>query len=410
LAVRWRKSRKRGGDRIATLPAWGEVVLDLDDEQAADLAGRRAVQVTPEGEGRWRVRAGSAVGVLVGDGWELRIRPALHVPRLMFLLAYAADQKGWKDIVAPFEKERDEVAAVASGFAWHAIRALERGPIRGYRRREERSDALRGRIRFADQIARGAGLPIPLEIAYSDYTPDVLENRMLLTAASLLLRIPRVAPSARRRLLHVRSQLEAVEYLRDWREARAPSATRLNEHYRPALALAELVLRSLSISQETGEIESTTFVFDMNKVFEDFVTAAFTEAMRKHGGTVRPQVGEYWLDEGEQLRLRPDIGWWDGTRCLAVLDAKYKAIDDGLLRHDDAYQMLAYCTAYGLDRGYLIYAQDSGLEPATHVVRNAQTELVVVALDVRQEPEVLLKQVERLADRVVTRVLRPVAA
>ena len=106
--------------------------------------------------------------------------------------------------------------------------------------------------------------------------------------------------------------------------------------YRPALALAELVLRNLSLSEETGELSSATFIFNMNKVFEDFVTAAFTSAMRKHGGTVRPQVGEYSLDKGAQLKLRPDIGWWDGDRCLAVLDAKYKAIDDGLLRHDDA--------------------------------------------------------------------------
>jgi hypothetical protein len=49
----------------------------------------------------------------------------------MFLFAYAADQRGWKDIVAPFKEERDEIAAVASGFSWHASRALERGPIRG---------------------------------------------------------------------------------------------------------------------------------------------------------------------------------------------------------------------------------------------------------------------------------------
>lgn len=342
--------------------------------------------------------------MLVGDGWELRIRPRLDVPRLMFLLAYATDQKGWKDIVAPFERERDEVAAIASGFSWQASRALQRGPIRGYRRRDERADALRGRIRFADQIARGAGLPIPLEITYSDYTPDVLENRMLLTAASLLLRLPRVSADARRRLRHVRAQLETVQMLRDWRGVRAPATTRLNEHYRPALALAELVLRSLSISQEAGKLESTTFVFDMNKVFEDFVTVAFTDSMRRYGGTVRPQVGEYSLDVGARLRLKPDIGWWDGSRCLAVLDAKYKAIDDGLLRHGDAYQMLAYCTAYSLRRGYLVYAKDSGVEPTTHVVRNAETEIVVESLDVEAEPDTLIAQVRRLADRIAADV------
>jgi 5-methylcytosine-specific restriction enzyme subunit McrC len=334
--------------------------------------------------------------VLIGDGWELRIRPRLDVPRLMFLLAYAADQRGWRDILAPFKGHRDEVAAVASGFSWHALRAVERGPIRGYQRRDERRDNLRGRIRFADQVARGGGLAIPLEISYADYTADVLENRMLVTAATLLLRMPRVAPLARRRLLHVRSRLEGVHALRDWRSVHA-AITRLNEHYRPALALAELVLQNLSLSEKTGKLSSATFVFDMNKVFEDFVTAAFTSAMRKHGGTVRPQVGEYSLDRGAQLRLRPDIGWWDGDHCLAVLDVKYKAIDDGLLRHDDAYQMLAYCTAYGLDRGYLVYAKDSGTERRTHVVRNSEQRIVVRALDVELEPDNVLRQVDRLA-------------
>jgi 5-methylcytosine-specific restriction enzyme subunit McrC len=350
------------------------------------------------------------VGVLVGDGWELRIRPRLDVPRLMFLLAYAADQGGWRDIVAPFEEERDEVAAVASGFSWHALRAVERGPLRGYQRRDERRDNLRGRIRFADQVARGGGLAIPLEISYADYTADVLENRMLVTAATLLLRMPRVAPLARRRLLHVRSRLEGVRALRDWRGVSAPTITRLNEHYKPALTLAELVLQNLSLSEKSGKLSSSTFVFDMNKVFEDFVTAAFTAAMRKHGGTVRPQVGEYSLDTGRQLRLRPDLGWWDGDRCLAVLDAKYKAIDDGEMRHDDAYQMLAYCTAYGLDRGYLVYAKDSGAEPRTHVVRNSEQRIVVRALDVELEPEALLADVQRFADEVAGVALAKQAA
>jgi len=368
------------------------------------------VQVSPAGRGVWKVRADSRVGVLVGDGWEIRIRPRLDIPRLMFLVAYAVNQRGWKDILAPFEEERDEVAAIASGFSWHALRAVERGPIRGYRRRDERGDALRGRVRFADQVARGGGLPIPLEISYSDYTPDVIENRMLITAASLLLRMPRVAPIARRRLLHVRSRLHGSRVLHDWRGVRAPNITRLNEHYAPALALSERVLRDLSLSEKSGQLASATFVFDMNKVFEDFVTAAFTSSMRKHGGAVRPQVGEYSLDEEAALRLRPDIGWWDGGRCLALLDAKYKAIDDGVLRHDDAYQMLAYCTAYGLDRGYLIYAKDSGAETRTHVVRNAGTKLVVRALDVRLEPEELLAHVDQLARLVAREALVAVAA
>ena len=83
-----------------------------------------------------------------------------------------------------------------------------------------------------------------------------------------------------------------------------------------------------------------------------------------------------------------------------MLDAKYKAIDDGVMRHADAYQMLAYCTAYGLPRGYLVYAKDSEVEPRIHKIRNSGQEIAVATLDVEKEPEALLADVDVLADRV----------
>lgn len=383
-----------------TIGAWDAKAVRLTDEQAADLASRTAVGISPQGEGSWLVRADSRIGVLVGDGWELRIRPRLAVPRLMFLLAYAADQTGWKNVAAEFGKASDEVVALASAFSWFGKVALERGPLRGYRRRDERLDTIRGRLRFADQIAHGAGLPLPVEVTYHDFTADVLENRMLKTAASLFLRMRRLPRPARLRLLHLRAALTGVSELADWHAQRRPMSTRLNAHYEPALKLAELLFRSLSISQNHGEITATTFVFDMNKVFEDFVSAAFAQSMRRFGGTVRPQDKEHSLDQGGRLKLKPDIAWWVGGRCLAVLDAKYKAIDDGKLRHEDAYQMLAYCAAYDLDRGYLVYAKDSGTEPTTHTVRNLGTKIEVFPLDVELEPDLLLKQVDELAARV----------
>ena len=83
-----------------------------------------------------------------------------------------------------------------------------------------------------------------------------------------------------------------------------------------------------------------------------------------------------------------------------MLDAKYKAIDEGIMRHRDAYQMLAYCVAYGLPRGYLVYAKDSGVESRTHRIRNLDCEIVVTAIDVEQEPRDVLTQVEALAAQV----------
>jgi 5-methylcytosine-specific restriction enzyme subunit McrC len=138
----------------------------------------------------------------------------------------------------------------------------------------------------------------------------------------------------------------------------------------------------------------------MNKVFEDFVTVAFREAMRPYGGEVRDQVQPFSLDEGEVLGLKPDLSWWSGGKWRAVIDAKYKAIDEGVMRHPDAYQMLAYCVAYGLRRGYLVYARDSGEEPRVHQIRNSGHEIVVATVDVAQEPAAVLDEVALLAARI----------
>ena len=168
---------------------------------------------------------------------------------------------------------------------------------------------------------------------------------------------------------------------------RAPETTRLNQRYAGALALAELILRGTSITTHRGEVASAAFVFDMNKVFEDFLSAALRTALERRDGRVRLQYARRHLDEAGRLKLKPDITWWHDGICLgAVIDAKYKALAVSGIPNADAYQMLAYCIAFGLDRGYLVYAKDAGQEPLEHVVRDSGITIRVRSIDVEREP------------------------
>jgi 5-methylcytosine-specific restriction enzyme subunit McrC len=388
--------------RTIRLEAWDEKVVELTAEEADALAATDLVRVVVDAQsGSWRVVTDSRVGVVWREGeWELRVRPKLAIPRLMFLLGYAADPAGWRDAAAPVAAEEHLYGAVASGFAYHAQRALSPAPIHGYVTVEEQATTLRGQLRFTDQLARWPGLPIPLELAHDDYTADIAENRLLRGATELLLRLPRVSERARRRLLAVRASLEDVLPSSPGPEVKALAITRLNARYGPALALAELILRHTSIATHGGEVRSVSFVFDMNRVFEDFLSAALRASLERHGGAVRLQDGRERLDVGGSIRLIPDISWWRGHRCLAVIDAKYKRLLDAQFPNADAYQMLGYCTALRLPRGYLVYAKDTGEVPRTHVVRNANIELAVRTVDVEQEPESVLASVERLAHEI----------
>lgn len=380
------------------LKAWSKRTVHLPAELAAEIKRSGLVDVrllaAPD---EWELASESKVGVVVADDWELRVHPKLEIPKLLFLLAYAHSPDGWRDL-AGFGEERQLLDAVANGFAAQCAKAFERGLLRGYVPIEERRTDLRGRVRFGDQIARAGGLPLPIEVSYDDYTEDIAENRLLLTATEVLLRLPRIGARARPQLLAVRSELEAVTILRDRREFVSPRITRLNKRYEPALILAELILRHASVIATQGEVVSASFVFDLNTIFEDFVSTALRQALRTYGGEVKFQHRDR-LDAEEKtaLPIKPDITWWSRGRCLAVVDAKHKSIANQTMPNADAYQMLAYCTALQQRRGFLVYAKDSGERERRHVIRNSPYTLDVRVLDVEKEPDALLAQVDELA-------------
>jgi 5-methylcytosine-specific restriction enzyme subunit McrC len=395
---------------IEPLEAWTRAERRLPSEHAAAIHETGVVRVSPLGEpDLWCLEPDSRVGVLVGDGWEVRIRPRLKIPCLYFLLAYAFDREGWRNLEAEFAEADDVVSALAAGFALHAERALHRGLLRGYVQVDEQRHDLRGRVRFADQLARVPGMSLPLEVSYDDFVVDIPENRFLRTAAEVLLRVPRLPPRVRTRLIGIRALLEDVAILIDPRSAKAPPITRLNERYGASLGLAELILHATSLNAERGGVSSASFVFDMNQVFEDFLTRALEDALRSRVGWLRSQFRTH-LAEGEALTVKPDITWWRDGRCRAVVDAKFKALVNDVMPNGDAYQMLAYCIALGIRRGFLVYAKQAGELNTDHVIRRHGYVVSVRAVDVELEPRALLARVDTLAEEIVGRPVSVAAA
>jgi 5-methylcytosine-specific restriction enzyme subunit McrC len=386
---------------VIQLAAWNTIEVIASAEQAAafDATGLVRAEIV-ESPDRWRLQAGSRVGVAVGGDWELRVVPRIEIAQLMFLLSYARAE-GWRSQVADYDDDETLFAAIASGFASHAEGAIRPAPLSGYVSVDETAPMLRGRLRITDQMSRRPAMPLPLEITYDDFTPDIPENRLILGAAEVLLRFPLVPARTRSRLLRIRAALDGVAATRSSASVRVPPATRLNERYTTALALAQLILEGNGISTAMGGIASTTFSFDMNTVFEDFLTRALADAVAQSGARVVPQDEGRYLDVERTLRLKPDITIWRHSSCVAVLDAKYKPLTTPSFPNADAYQMLAYCTAYGLDRGTLVYAKDALGGERTHRVEAPGISIDVRALDVTRPHGEVLAQVDALASLIL---------
>lgn len=393
--------------------SWATESFEISDEVASAIAQSGIAAVSqPPGTTEWTIAAGSNVGLVAGDGWALEVAPRLSIPRLMFLLSYALDPKGWREDAIAVEQDTSLFAAIANGFASSALRAVNPAPLCGYRTTRESSISLRGRVLFGEQISRSKGLPIPIEAAFDEFTQDIPENQMLYGAALCLLSLPLIPTRTRGELEHLLFTLDGVQPTLPSADVSRPVATRLNEHYSGALALSELILRGGSVRAEIGSIDFTSFVFDMNQVFEDFLAIALGDALEQHGGEVISQYSGETLDVERRIRLKPDLLWREKSSgsWLGAIDAKYKRLESSAFPNADAYQMLAYCNAFGLSSGFLVYAKDETAHARAHNVRNSGVLIRVEAIDVEQDPEAVLNEVSTLASVIAGQSVASLAA
>ncbi|MFG3031723.1 McrC family protein [Streptomyces sp. NPDC048253] len=384
------------------------VSVPLADAVGQALAAARIVDATPDPytPGRWSLRAGSKVGAVTiavpggGEAVTVRITPKVPVARLFFLLGHSLDPKGaWRDVQVSVAEHREVLPALAHAVERQVDRALRQGLLQGYRATEETALVVRGRIRESEQIRRRFGMTLPVEVAYDEFTTDIAENRILQAAVERLLRLPGVPREVRRRLSHQRARLADVSTIVRGQPLPGWQPTRLNSRYHHALHLARAVLDGASAEHAPGGLRVDGFLFDMNKLFEDFVTVALREAFRGTGHTARLQDPHH-LDSAAAIRMKPDFVLYgvDGTPC-AVADAKYKAEKRDGYPDSDLYQMLAYCTALGLREGHLVYAKGNASH-AAHQVRHAGILLHQHALDLDQEPSALLADIAAVARRM----------
>lgn len=376
------------------------LTLPLPDSLGWALNSLGIATALPQGEGLWSVSSVSKVGVVAVNEHELYIKPKLPIPRLFFLMGYSRSPNYWRNDDVALSADEHLVSSIVGSFIRQVKQATVQGLLQDYKTVHESEPMVRGKLNIPAQIGRRAGLPLPAEVTYDDYTVDIAENRMLLAATRKLLTVPRLAETDRQSLRRLALKFEGVALVAGPTVFPPIRFTRLNAHYAPAVLLAEIILKGGSLEQHIGAVTASSFLFDMWEVFEDFVSVALREAMASHGGSVDLQYRGKHLDVGGVVPLRPDIVWRHDQDVLAVLDAKYKAEKNGRVPNADLYQMLAYCTRFSMQAGHLVYAKGE-CDETIYEIRGTEVRIFTHSLDLEARPLELLGQIGRLAAKVV---------
>ncbi len=383
----------------AVVTEYQRVNIQCSQETAALIHQSQQLDVAPTVvKGTYEIRAKHMVGVLRYGDLEVRVLPKISVKRLLYLAAFHDDDKAWRQIETLLGTADDPLSAIAHALVFHAEKALRPTPIQGYVTHEQSATHIRGRILFDRQIATKASVAFPAELRFDEYELGIVENKILKAALLVIVRSG-INGSLRAHARHLIAQLnEVVPWVQGHAIPTIP-INRLNSRYQPALALSRLLLEQRSLEFNDRKNLGSAFLFNMNLVFESYLEASLRTSLQAYGGRVEGQYSTS-LDEAGRVGLKPDITWWKNGRCVAVIDAKYKRAKNTSYPNADIYQMFAYCSRLKLRRGYLVYADLEGEEPATCMVRESGIEIIVCSIDISGSIADLRSSIENLAQTV----------
>jgi len=352
-----------------------------------------------------RLQAQQVVGVISTPCATMEILPKIDGlddggtrRNLVHMLARVLDLRVSPGAIDDHDWQRDDLLEVLMRlFCDELAKVVRRGLPRRYIEHVDDLATLRGRLQVMRQFTVLATTPNKLACRYDELSSDTALNQIMKAAVAKLSRVARSSETQRRlaevALVFADVTLPALGAL-PWS---AVVLDRLNGSWAGLLGLARLLLGDRFQTTSLGDSKGFSLLFEMNKLFEEYVGRRLRHALSGSGLDVRLQgPRDHVLEDAEGVRrfaTKPDIVVSEARRPVLVVDTKWKrlrALSDDPKRgvsQADVYQMLAYAQVYRCQRLMLLYPHHSGLGPtdgplAVHKVRGQpNVELTVASID-----------------------------
>lgn len=382
---------------MLTLTEWsnsGPISVSTAQRRVLESAFAASITTCAVGD-QVRVTPGSVVGTVSVGGVSIVVKPKIPIDRVLFMTAFTADPYHWKDAWSSVSSVDNLVDGMVALFLKACRTVTARGLLRSYRQIQGDLPYVKGRVRWQVQAPRRQ--PLPIAVTYQVHDDDIPENQVIREVLKLLRATTKLSPSMALELHSVWRQFKDFAPLPDpLATLTTLSWTRRNEHYRPALELARIILENRMADINTGGVPVLGFTLKLPGIFEAFVRTC----LRHYSGLSDRTFPDSWskslkLDEGKAVSLNPDLGVRINGAWTFVGDVKYKR-DEGAGKNADLYQLLAYATAAKLGSSTLIYAHGPG-SLRSHHVRHTEVEIKVRHLDLEESPMEVLRQLKNIA-------------
>ncbi|MBB5635154.1 5-methylcytosine-specific restriction enzyme subunit McrC [Pedobacter cryoconitis] len=234
---------------------------------------------------------------------------------------------------------------------------LHSGLFKKYQQTEGNILALKGSLAFSKNIQYNLVHKERFYTKHQQYTYDHLIHQILLNALLVLKNINLKATLTDRinRILFSMPEIKEVRIGHSHFESIVWD--RKTVPYKEAINIARLIILNYSPDIYGGNENLIAILFDMNKLWEEFITVCLDKNLRGRYQVKRQNTRIFWNNK----TIRPDIYFERehsntiDTLERFIIDTKWKIVEDNQPSDEDLKQIFAYNAHWGSKNSLLLY-------------------------------------------------------
>ena len=334
-----------------------------------------ALKVTRHG-----IKANSWVGVIKYKNLHLEILPKLIsadvnndnkisedkrsiiLKNLIFMLSYTKKLDIKTNDSAKLSTEKNPfIEILIREFATSLFESLKRFTPKRYVREEENLNYLKGKIKFSENIRYNCTNEAKFYCEYDEFSENNLLNQLFLFVSTCLYNISNSSYN-KKTLKFIINYYSDISFVRfDKFKVRKIKLTRNQELFKKPFKLAKMFVEQASVDLSKNKFENITLVWDMNKLFEEFIFELIRRKIPECKALAQKPKRLLKKENVTRRDTKVDILVQKPEVIIDTKYKKFKNFED--ISSADIYQVTTYCLLHKYNRAILLYPQFGNEKP-----------------------------------------------
>jgi len=233
---------------------------------------------------------------------------------------------------------------------------LHEGLVKKYRKSEGNQLAMKGQLLFSKNISANLVHQERFYVRYTEYNRTNIFNQIVYKTLCLIPSIsntPWLTDKVNRLLLDFPEMPDCKISASTFDKLLFDRKT---ERYKEALLISKMLLLNYRPDIRGGSENVIAILFDMNKLWEEFVYRRLVKAATEGVSISRQQKKDFWWNDssGYHKKVKPDIVVVKNGITI-IIDTKWKIVDDSTPGDEDLKQMFVYNLLWDAPKSYLLY-------------------------------------------------------